>query len=305
MSPFRKILASLPHQWFVGSEVARYEAHFATALSMHYAALGFDVKLEESSSRGRADMVVKHRDAVCLLEFEVGISARKALRQIKDTGYAEKYWGRQAPVNLLGVEFSRETRNGVKVAAERAANAVRVLDRFHIMKKLCKPIDEVRRTDARRLKAEGREPLLEKSRWLLKWRDSLSDKRIPRLEEILKLNLNTVRACLLKEEFRQFFDCNSTTRARKFLKRWRRRAIRSRIEPLVKFAATLQKHRPLVINWYRTGRCHSSGAVEGMNLKAKLALRRAFGFRSYEAHELALYHTLGNLPQPEIAHRFC
>ena len=67
----------------------------------------------------------------------------------------------------------------------------------------------------------------------------------------------------------------------------------------------LQNHRPLVINWFRTGRCHSSGTIEGTNLKAKLALRKAYGFRSYAAYELALYPTLGNLPQPEIAHRFC
>ena len=146
---------------------------------------------------------------------------------------------------------------------------------------------------------------LEKSRWLLKWRDSLSEKQIPRLEEILKLNLSTVRACLLREDFRQFFDCNSSTRAKLFLKRWRHRAIRSGIGPLVKFAATLQNHRPLVINWFRTGRCHSSGAVGGMNLKARFALMKAFGFRSYAAHELAPYRTLGNLPQPGIAHRFC
>ena len=194
----------------------------------------------------------------------------------------------------------------LKVAAERAGNAVRVLDRFHIMKKLSEAIDEVRRAAARQLKAEGKEPLLKKTRWLLlKWRDNLSERQIPRLEKILKLNLSTVRACLLKEEFRQLFDCNSPTRAKKFLKRWRRRAIRSRIEPPVKFAATLQNHRPLVINWFRTGRCHSSGTVEDMNLKARLALRKAFGFRSYEACELALYHTLGNLPQPEGAHSFC
>ncbi len=42
-----------------------------------------------------------------------------------------------------------------------------------------------------------------------------------------------------------------------------------------------------------------------MNLKAKLALRKAFGFRSYQNYELALYHTLGHLPAPDDAHRFC
>ncbi len=67
----------------------------------------------------------------------------------------------------------------------------------------------------------------------------------------------------------------------------------------------LQNHQALVLNWFSTGKQHSSGAVEGMNLKAKLALRKAFGFRSYQNYELALYHTLGHLPAPDDAHRFC
>ncbi len=180
-----------------------------------------------------------------------------------------------------------------------------MLDRFHIMKKLSEAIDEVRSADARKLKANGKQPALGKSRRLLQWRDSLSEKRIPRLEEILMLNLDTVRACLLEEELRQFFDCDSPTRAKRFLKRWRRRTIRFQIVPLVKFAATLQNPRPLVINWFRTGRCHSSDAVGGMNLKARLALGEAFGFRSCEACELALCHTLGNLPQPDDARGCC
>jgi transposase len=48
----------------------------------------------------------------------------------------------------------------------------------------------------------------------------------------------------------------------------------------------------------------SAGAVEGFNNKAKLTMRRAFGFRTYRALELALYHTLGDLPEPIATHRF-
>ncbi len=61
---------------------------------------------------------------------------------------------------------------------------------------------------------------------------------------------------------------------------------------------------PLILNWFRTGRCHSSGAVECLHLKAKVALRRAFGFRTYHACQLALYHTLADLTDPPDAHRF-
>ena len=48
----------------------------------------------------------------------------------------------------------------------------------------------------------------------------------------------------------------------------------------------------------------SSGVLEGFNTKAKLTTRKAFGFRTYHASEVALYHTLGALPEPEFAHKF-
>ena len=113
-----------------------------------------------------------------------------------------------------------------------------------------------------------------------------------------------MRAYLLKEDFQLLWDCRSPTQANKFLKRWCRRATRSRIQPMQKVAKMLRKHRPLVLNWFRTGRAFSSGAVEGMNNKAKIALRKAYGFRSYKSYELALYHTLADLPQHSLAHRF-
>ncbi len=103
----------------------------------------------------------------------------------------------------------------LSVTRRRAENAVRVLDRLHIMQKRSKAIDKVRAAEARSLKAAGSRPLLKNAgsrpllknaRWLLlKWRRNLSAKQVPRLEEILQHNLNTVRAYLLKEEFRQFF----------------------------------------------------------------------------------------------------
>ncbi|HEV2349544.1 MAG TPA: transposase [Terriglobia bacterium] len=47
------------------------------------------------------------------------------------------------------------------------------------------------------------------------------------------------------------------------------------------------------------------GAVEGLNNKIRVVTRRSYGFRTYEGMEMALYHSLGRLPEPESAHRFC
>ena len=80
--------------------------------------------------------------------------------------------------------------------------------------------------------------------------------------------------------------------------------MRSRLAPMQKVARMLRRHRPLLLNWFRAKGAISAGAVEGFNNKAKLTMRRAFGFRTYRALELALYHTLGNLPEPDATHRF-
>ena len=193
----------------------------------------------------------------------------------------------------------------LRVVQEQASQARHVLDRFHIVQKLSKAIDAVRAAEAKQLQAQGKEPALKNARWLLLKRpERLTEKQEPKLAELLKLNLRTVRAYLLKEDFQLLWDCRSPTQANKFLKRWCRRATRSRIQPMQKVAKMLRKHRPLVLNWFRPGRAFSSGAVEGMNNKAKLALRKAYEFRSYKSYELALYHILVDLRQHRCSHRF-
>ncbi len=61
-------------------------------------------------------------------------------------------------------------------------------------------------------------------------------------------------------------------------------------------------HKELILNWFRAGGELSSGPVEGLNNKAKLAIRKAYGFKCLQ---MALYHQLGNLNEPPSTHRFC
>ena len=72
-----------------------------------------------------------------------------------------------------------------------------------------------------------------------------------------------------------------------------------------RFAKTLRSHRALLLNWFEAKGEIALGVVEGLNGNAKLAIRKARGFRTYEALEAALYHQLGRLPEPEFTHRFC
>jgi transposase len=66
----------------------------------------------------------------------------------------------------------------------------------------------------------------------------------------------------------------------------------------------MRKHEDLILNWFRARKAFSSGAVEGMNRKLNLVTRKAYGFRSYEVLKIALFHTLGQLPEPQVTHRF-
>jgi hypothetical protein len=125
-----------------------------------------------------------------------------------------------------------------------------------------------------------------------------------RLRDLLRYNLKTVRAYLLKEAFQQLWDYNSPAWAGKFLDDWRRQTMRSRIEPMKKIARSLRQHRELILNYFRAGKPISSGVVEGLNNKAKVAMRKSYGFRAYRVLELALYHSLGKLPEPESIHDF-
>ncbi len=194
----------------------------------------------------------------------------------------------------------------LKVLAEQAGTAVHVLDRFHIMKQLGEAIDDVRAGEARRLKQDGYEPLLKHSRWcLLKRPENLTDQQTVKLAELLRYNLQSVRAYLHREDFQRFWEYQSHAWAGKFLDEWCARVMRSRLEPLKKVARSLRKHRSLLLNWFRAKGTISAGIIEGFNNKAKLTMRKSYGFREYETIELALYHQLGNLPQPEFTHEFC
>ena len=194
----------------------------------------------------------------------------------------------------------------LNVIAEQLPSAVHVLDRFHLMKKMGEAIDQVRRSETRKLEQDGYEPVLKQSRWcLLKRPENLTEKQTVKLAELLQYNLQSVRSYLLREDFQRFWEYTSPGWAAKFLDQWCTRALRSRIEPMKKVARSLREHRELILNWFRARGTLSAGAVEGLNNKAKLTTRKAYGFRTYEGIETALYHTLGALPEPESTHEFC
>lgn len=192
------------------------------------------------------------------------------------------------------------------VVAEKAGQALNILDRFHIMAHMNKAIDKVRTTEVKTLKAKGKKAVLTGSRWcLLKRPENCTESQAGKLKELVAINLKTVRAYLLKEDFQRFWDYKSVWWATKFMDDWCKRTMRSRIEPMKKIARMLRSHRSLILNYFRAKEQIALGSVEGLNNKAKVTTKKAYGFKSFEVIKLALYHTLGNLPEPVGTHRFC
>ena len=170
----------------------------------------------------------------------------------------------------------------LKVIKDKAGQALHILDRFHIMSMLNKAIDKVRAEEHRQLKHDGYEPILTKSRWsLLKRRENLTESQEAKLSELLQYNLKSIRAYLLKEDFNGFWEYVSAHWAGKFLDRWTTRVMRSKIEPMKKVAKTVRQHRELILNWFRAKKVISNGIVEGLNNKAKVTARKAYGFSAY------------------------
>ena len=110
---FHAFFASIPYEWYTGNDIARYEGYYASVFYSYFAALGFDITVEDSTSHGRLDMAVRSGGNVYLFEFKVVEMAGEgaAMVQLKARGYADRYRDVGEPIHLVAVEFSRDARN--------------------------------------------------------------------------------------------------------------------------------------------------------------------------------------------------
>jgi transposase len=183
-----------------------------------------------------------------------------------------------------------------KLVKEYAPQAQILFDRFHIVKHLNEAVEEVRRSEMRRL-SQKEKVAFKRSRWLLlknPW--NLSDDQKERLSTLVRWNAPIVRAYYLKEAFQMFWDYKQPKRAGDHLEKWMRSAMRSRLDPFKKFVRMLRGHLDGILAW--TKHRISSGAVEGMNNKIKSISHRSFGFRTAEHFIAAIYHCCARLPLP-------
>ena len=121
---FHAFYASIANDWYRKNEMAGYEGYYASIFYSSFAAMGVAICLEDPTNVGRIDMTVLCAGQVFLFEFKVVESNPKgsALQQLKDMAYADKYRRRGEPIHLIGVEFSKTSRNIVGFEVETLAS---------------------------------------------------------------------------------------------------------------------------------------------------------------------------------------
>lgn len=266
--------------------------------------------LEDVTAIGVDEVAYSKGHRYMTLVYQIDSGRRRLLGVVKDrdtrslTGFFESLGAERCA--RIKVVCSDMWKPYLNVVAAMLPAALNVLDRFHIAKKLGEAVDEVRREEAKRLADEGYEPVLKNSRYcFLKRPRNFTVRQTAKLADLLKYDLRTVRAWMLKESFDAFWQYESPRWAGWFLKKWCARAMRSRLDPMKKFVRTLRKHEDLLMNYFKAGKLYNSGIVEGLNLRINLCMRKAYGHRSFELLKISLFHTLGELPEPKFTHRFC
>ena len=119
---FRAFFASIPYQWYTNNDIAHYEGYYASVFYSYFAGLGFDIRVEDTTSHGRLDMTVRFAGRIWLFEFKVVELAPEgaAMAQLKARGYADKYRGLGESIHLVAVEFSKTERNIVAFESQPA-----------------------------------------------------------------------------------------------------------------------------------------------------------------------------------------
>jgi len=108
------------------------------------------------------------------------------------------------------------------------------------------------------------------TRWcILKRKANLTSQQKFRLRDLLRYNLQTVRAYLLKEDFQRFWDYNSSTWAGLYLDFWIQQTMRSRIDPMKKIAKTLRVHRELILNYFKAKSSSPAAWLRASTIKSK------------------------------------
>jgi len=176
----------------------------------------------------------------------------------------------------------------IKGSKENFSKAKITFDKFHVMKKVNKAVDQVRREE------QFNNDLLKKTRYIwLKNPDNLTEKQKESFASLSKMNLKTLRAYNLKLALQEFWDIDDITTAASYLQKWYSWAIRSQLEPMIKVAHFVDRHWQGIIHYIQSR--INNGILEGLNSIVQTIKRKARGFRNVNNFITAIYLKCGKL----------
>ena len=210
---------------------------------------------------------------------------------------ADSYWRRfteeeRAEVGSIGMDMWRPYFDSAVAHVPDAAEKI-VYDRYHMMEHLNGAVDEVRRDEHLRLLAKG-DDRLKRTRYLwLYGKENLPQDARRQFRELAAGKLKTAKAWTLKELFRDMYDCTDRHSAALYFKEWSRRAMQSRLEPIMRVTRMLKAHAPNILTWFTH---HLSNAFsEGVNNLIQTLVKRAYGYRNRERFRRDILFNAGGL----------
>jgi len=123
------LFGSISGSWYEANGMDQFDGFFACVFYSHLAAMGLELRVEESDSRGQVDIAVLFNGTIYLFELKVmeTTGPTKALAQLRARDYAAKYREHNQPIHLIGVEFSKESRKitGFDVETDMQSTKIR------------------------------------------------------------------------------------------------------------------------------------------------------------------------------------
>ncbi len=267
-------------EWMVRTIEKQYlECHFSKPRLKDLRLLGID---EINVGKG-------HRYLTVVLDLESGAVVH--IGEGKGADALEPFWrslkASHAKVEAIAIDMSPAYQSALR---ENMPQTTMVFDHFHVIKLFNEKLSHFRRELFREATDLLQKKVLKGTRWLLlKNPENLDEEKNEqqRLQEALELNKPLATVYYLKEELRQLWNQKTRRRAERFLESWCRRAERSGIRMLQKFAKTLRRHRLGLLDWYDYP--ISTGPLEGTNNKIKTLQRQAYGYRDMEYFRLKIF----------------
>ncbi len=190
-------------------------------------------------------------------------------------------WARRGP-GAFGLAVMDMWKPFHNVTAARAPQAAILYDKFHVMRHLGDALDEVRKSEYRKLSGQDRSYIKGQKYTLLSRRENLTLKGHQALKKVLMANKRLNTAYLLRESFGQLWDYEREGWARQFFENWRASLKWQRLKPYEKFAEMIDRHWDGIATSCRPENKVSLGFVEGLNNKIRVIQRRAYGLRDEE-----------------------